>query len=867
MVYLARQKGLDRRVALKLLAPERADDPVFAARFSTEAQALAKLHHPHIVTVHDFGRAGGYYYLLMEYVDGLSLRQLQRTARLAPAEALAIVPQICDALQYAHEQGVVHRDIKPENILVDKQGRVKVADFGLARLAASTAEREESDVVMGTPGYMAPEQRTHPDKVDHRADIYALGAVFYEMLTGSRPEAPFATPSRQVKIDVRLDEVVLRALEQEPERRWQKAGEVKTQVETIATTPPVERTAKRPEGPLAMALVLACAAGLGGWWLARRPAAMPPASVQAGAEAPAERKPGGEAVDLSAHFTPRKVGAKSLSRALDTFEGEVVLDGLRFAVNGQITLQSDRLKNPREGYPAAVRGIALGERRFEELHLLHVTYWENPHGEPVATVRLRYLDGTTAEFPLRYGVHVRDWSKRNSEERERLDDPDSKVVLRDLKRNEHQATARIIKTRLINPHPEKAVESMQLETAPGLAAYSLLAATTAMSDPARETTTPPPFDQPEESFTGEMLVRVVDRASGAPVPGGLIEVGGDFSGAYVVAEPRRVDARGEAKVRFPRDGRVKTFSLNISLMGPGGRDAWFSWERDYPRVAYFMVGDARKDENGLEKLDATLPEWRRRIARELLAELGRNALAPTLPDHRGRILLHDERAFDDLGALVQGTRGAVLFKAAKAKEGGPEGSEYQNLEIRDAGAYEALHGARDAAKKAFLDWVWAQVAPEAAPLEAWTVEKAPRPAEFRPLAEAELAPLLDAVTRSLGGKPLMMDNSPAAEPADIARAAALDALMERLRGTALDHRMESTGNVKVGKAEPLGPSVRVYDLLGKRIELLAERGATEEIRLRMQERAYIRYFLVSMLLETQKAGGLAEMISTAERGT
>ena len=137
-VYKARQKELDRIVALKVLPPGIGSDPAFAERFAREAKALARLNHPGIVTVHDFGRADGLFYFLMEFVDGVSLRQLMNTGRVSPREALAIVPQICDALQYAHDQGIVHRDIKPENILLDRQGRVKVADFGLAKLMAGT---------------------------------------------------------------------------------------------------------------------------------------------------------------------------------------------------------------------------------------------------------------------------------------------------------------------------------------------------------------------------------------------------------------------------------------------------------------------------------------------------------------------------------------------------------------------------------------------------------------------------------------------------------------------------------------------------------------------------------------------------------
>jgi tRNA A-37 threonylcarbamoyl transferase component Bud32 len=238
-VYKARQPKLDRFVALKILLPERQGDAAFAERFSREARALARLNHPAIVAVHDFGEAGGYPYLAMEYVDGLSLRQLLQRGKLASEEALAIVPKICEALQFAHQQGIVHRDIKPENILLDKAGQVKIADFGIAKILAPGAQDFSltggKDVV-GTPHYMAPEQVEHPTKVDHRADIFSLGVVFYEMLTGELPLGKFQPPSKKVQVDVRLDEVVLRALEKEPERRYQQASQVKTDVETIAST-------------------------------------------------------------------------------------------------------------------------------------------------------------------------------------------------------------------------------------------------------------------------------------------------------------------------------------------------------------------------------------------------------------------------------------------------------------------------------------------------------------------------------------------------------------------------------------------------------------------------------------------------------
>ena len=251
-VYQARQPALDRIVALKILPSQTAGGPGFVERFNREARALARLNHPNIVAVYEFGQVNGLPFFIMEFVDGLNLRELERAGKLSAREALQIVPQICDALQFAHDEGIVHRDIKPENILLDKKGRVKIADFGIAKILGATPDVDltQTKSAIGTPHYMAPEQMEKPTTVDHRADIFSLGVVFYEMLTGELPLGKFAPPSsRKVEVDVRLDDVVLRALEKDPERRYQHASQVKTAVDTIAAG-----AAPPPPGPNGAAL-------------------------------------------------------------------------------------------------------------------------------------------------------------------------------------------------------------------------------------------------------------------------------------------------------------------------------------------------------------------------------------------------------------------------------------------------------------------------------------------------------------------------------------------------------------------------------------------------------------------------------------
>jgi len=248
-VYKAVQKKLDRDVALKILPPELGKDPSFAERFRREAKTLAQLNHPHVVTVHDFGEQGGYFYLLMEFVDGMNLRQMLEMGQLSSREALNIVPQVCDALQYAHEAGIVHRDIKPENILIDQRGQVHIADFGLAKIVGRGPQDfslTQSHQRLGTPHYMAPEQVEHPAQVDHRADIFSLGVVFYEMLTGQLPLGRFGPPSEKAHVSPAFDPVVMRSLEREPSRRYQHASEVKSQVESLDPEAPATAAPAAP---------------------------------------------------------------------------------------------------------------------------------------------------------------------------------------------------------------------------------------------------------------------------------------------------------------------------------------------------------------------------------------------------------------------------------------------------------------------------------------------------------------------------------------------------------------------------------------------------------------------------------------------
>lgn len=269
-VYKAVQPELDRTVAIKVLPPETGADPEFTERFRREAATLARLDHPNIVKLFDYGQREGFAYFVMEFVDGVDLSQRIAKGPVPLNETFTIVSQLCDALQHSHERGVVHRDIKPGNILIAPDGRVKVADFGLARLVhpdAADHRLTRTHATLGTPRYMAPEQMTPAGEIDHRADIYAVGVVLYEMLTGAIPAGSFDPPSEKVaSLNPRIDEVVLRALSAEPERRHATAAEVKNSFrEAIEKPSPTRQERARTLAfRTFVASLVAAALGVGG---------------------------------------------------------------------------------------------------------------------------------------------------------------------------------------------------------------------------------------------------------------------------------------------------------------------------------------------------------------------------------------------------------------------------------------------------------------------------------------------------------------------------------------------------------------------------------------------------------------------------
>ena len=252
-VYRGHQIRLERPVAIKILHHRHGQDYSCPERFRREAQILAQMNHPHIVSVYDFGSIGDYLFYVMEFIEGTDLHQLLARRQVTPARALEIMPALCDALHYAHEKGLVHRDIKPANVLIATDGRIKLADFGLAkRLDKPSTLLTLSNMAMGTPDYAAPEQYDTRAVIDHRADIYALGVVFYQMLTGTVPRGAWQPPSAMTGSDPRLDAVIIRALMPDRNQRYASAAEFKQSLLSSITmplgSPPAIPSAKPPQG-------------------------------------------------------------------------------------------------------------------------------------------------------------------------------------------------------------------------------------------------------------------------------------------------------------------------------------------------------------------------------------------------------------------------------------------------------------------------------------------------------------------------------------------------------------------------------------------------------------------------------------------
>jgi len=262
-VFRARHVRLGRDVAVKFLPAELADSAEFRTRFAREAHALALLNHPNIVTIHDYGEEGGQGYIVMELVEGSSLAE---QLPLAPERAIGIVLQICDALSYAHQQGIVHRDIKPGNVLIDRSGKVKVTDFGLARMAGDGARGwtlTAPDRALGTLYYMAPEvlRGAAPSP---QVDVYALGVLLYESMTGALPVGDFE------RLPGAIDHVVRRALSQLPAKRHASVDEFASDLRRArhhVTARPGELPAAEKQWFRAVVLLYATASAILGWAL------------------------------------------------------------------------------------------------------------------------------------------------------------------------------------------------------------------------------------------------------------------------------------------------------------------------------------------------------------------------------------------------------------------------------------------------------------------------------------------------------------------------------------------------------------------------------------------------------------------------
>ena len=272
-VYKAYQPSVDRYVAIKVLPSQLAESREFATRFQQEARIIARLEHPHILPVFDYGESDGVAYFVMRYMDAGTLKERMIEGRPLPLDDInRLFTQLAGALSYAHSRGVVHRDLKPANVLIDAHDNIFLTDFGIAKLLESASPRlTQTDAIMGTPAYISPEQ-AQGQTVDQRSDIYSLGIILYEMVTGSVPftaETPLAVlfkhisdplpPPSVVKPDIRpaVEKVILKALAKDPRDRfataadfakaWEQALQTVEYVATSETAPPQPTTGLQPQ--------------------------------------------------------------------------------------------------------------------------------------------------------------------------------------------------------------------------------------------------------------------------------------------------------------------------------------------------------------------------------------------------------------------------------------------------------------------------------------------------------------------------------------------------------------------------------------------------------------------------------------------